>query len=1213
MRRKPVCALVLVAATAAVAGSGLAGARSLAPGPGEYRGTVTQTLHDEGVEPTDPPTSFVIDMRSKATLDVFFDDQGDLGTFHASDLSHSGSGEWTSDDPCNARTVTFSLLSGGQLHLDQNADDGVFIFQYPEHWHQVDCTGSSDSNDLDPPYQEYDCPTANVPGDPQIVFDSAEETDDGEVTCSGTLTKVGTAPPIASITYRGSGTTNEFNFDGSGSVAPGGSITKYEWNFGDGTATGATVVHQFSGPGEHTVKLTVTDTNGFTDTATTTLVPKLTIDHVAIEPDPADAGDPFTLHVQIRNDGGVPIAGVAPTVSVSPDTVAMLDSGPKPASADLDAGTEQTFDYTLNGVGEGQATAEVDASGTGPGGTVNASHRTRKFDVGSTSLALDLTLDPTSIGVGGTTNAKLHVTNNSGHAITGLTPTLTADPSAGVTIGDPTGGDSTIADGADTTFTITVTAANEGTLTVKGKATATVESTGDAVSSPEKTAQFEVGTSLVVTTTGDEKLPDWARDARICDVDPIQDDNQCTLRAAIDLVNAWTELDKITVGFDIPGSDVPRIAPLSALPDAKRPVVIDGATQPAGSVRIGATDKHPRLAVSGGHSTFHGLDGPDIALSGPGSDRVEGNVDVSVDAEADDETIGGSNPGPGCADPCNRLRFVRIGHGTFTHHVKVQGNWINLSADGKSLLDEKTDGVDAGPANEETLLGGDTGKPGTGLGNVIEGVHGIVMGGSHNQIAGNIIGLTADGLSIPAQNGRAVKLHGGIQITGPGVYLIGGTPGEGNVISGFDTSQLDEASIGAPGIAVDPPGLNANLTIRHNLIGTDITGLRVPGDGSARAGSPYSNGTGVLISSGSGSVTRIEENVISGNTTGIALGGAVDDARVEIAGNLIGTTRLGFGQLPNRAGIWFLRAAAGHIGGDRGTDAGCVSPCNVISGNREAGIRGGYFLLEGGGDFPPIQGNYIGADINGGALPNGAGPQPANAFTGGIAILGHSGKSDEPEKLLIGGPSDVVHTGACIATCNLIVGNGVAGINLALDLDARVEGNLITSTAGPGVLTGGAGSDSPFLVTGNLIRHNAAAGVETEDGRVDLRGNSMYGNQSGFRTPPATTPVIDRATVAAGRLRITAHFVSAGFGRRYRVDVYGETECPRVGAAQGRTPIGSVVLSGITGSTFTIVLPAPSAANHFVDATLTDVTGPVGTPVDIGKTGPFSACVPLRP
>jgi RHS repeat-associated protein len=59
--------------------------------------------------------------------------------------------------------------------------------------------------------------------------------------------------------------------DGSRSTDPGDVITAYAWDFGDGsTGAGATPTHTYADAGLYTVRLTVTDLDGATGTATTT-------------------------------------------------------------------------------------------------------------------------------------------------------------------------------------------------------------------------------------------------------------------------------------------------------------------------------------------------------------------------------------------------------------------------------------------------------------------------------------------------------------------------------------------------------------------------------------------------------------------------------------------------------------------------------------------------------------------------------------------------------------------------------------------------------------------------------------------------------------------------------------------------------------------------------------------------------------------------------
>jgi PKD repeat protein/uncharacterized protein YgiM (DUF1202 family) len=125
-------------------------------------------------------------------------------------------------------------------------------------------------------------------------------TDDGGLTDSVTHGVTVQAPPNQAPTAAFSGPATglvgeQLSFDASGSSDPEGPIALYGWNFGDGaSAQGVQATHAYTAAGNYTVRLTVTDDGGLTDTATQAVV---------VEPATAAAGR--SLQITPRNQNSI--------------------------------------------------------------------------------------------------------------------------------------------------------------------------------------------------------------------------------------------------------------------------------------------------------------------------------------------------------------------------------------------------------------------------------------------------------------------------------------------------------------------------------------------------------------------------------------------------------------------------------------------------------------------------------------------------------------------------------------------------------------------------------------------------------------------------------------------------------------------------------------------------------------------------------------------
>jgi CSLREA domain-containing protein len=594
----------------------------------------------------------------------------------------------------------------------------------------------------------------------------------------------------------------------------------------------------------------------------------------------------------------------------------------------------------------------------------------------------------------------------------------------------------------------------------------------------------------------------------------------CTLRAAIMEANATTDGD--TINFTIPALGVQTISPTSALPTITQPVTIDGYTQGVSSANTLAVGDNAvinvelngtsagaltdGLNITAGSCTVRGLAiyrflGDGIELGGTaGGNTITGNfigtnatgvgttngnardgVNIS---NVGTNTIGGSTPQDRNVISANTLEGVEIS-GTSATGNFVQGNYIGTDRNGTADVGNGQNGVFvAGPSNS---IGGSTATPGQGAGNVISGntLAGvrITSGGNTNTVAGNLIGLQANGTTALAN-----VLEGVFITNAATTNTIGGVTSDlRNVISGNNAAGASD------GVEINGTGTNSNK-VQGNYIGTTAAGTTaVPngGDGIKIANGAQSNTVGGLTATPG----TAAGNVISGNPSdGVELVGtaSIITSSNTIQGNLIGLQAGGIALLRNTSnGILIDNSSSNTIGGSTSTAR------NVITGGTTVNSDG-VDIQDNPSDNNVVAGNYIGTDINGtadfGAGGDGvrlSGTGPDNNTIGGSATT----PGTAPGNVISGNNSDGVEITASGTTGNLVQGNLIGlQVNGTTALANTDNGVLIGNSAATNTV--GGSTPTPGTGLGNVISGNTNDGVELNGTTSNLVQGNLIGLQS---------------------------------------------------------------------------------------------------------------------
>ncbi|MEO8189747.1 MAG: hypothetical protein ABI682_05355 [Acidobacteriota bacterium] len=326
--------------------------------------------------------------------------------------------------------------------------------------------------------------------------------------------------------------------------------------------------------------------------------------------------------------------------------------------------------------------------------------------------------------------------------------------------------------------------------------------------------------------------------------------------------------------------------------------------------------------------------------------------------------------------------------------------------------------------------------------------------------------------------------------------------------------------------------------------------------GTNPAGTAAAAPTGVAVSISSvnaviGGPLPANRNVISGTSLGIDI--ANQSSGIVIQGNYIGTNAAGTGAIPNNAGISGSSTGGSTVGAILigGPSAG---QGNVISGNAGDGI----FMEVLGGTtigLMTIQGNLIGTDASGTlALGNGGYGINFVNFAATPTVAG----------ALVGGPA--------AGNANVIAFNAIDGVLVNAFTNVGIEGNSIHDNAFQGIhLAGGA---NPLL--------NDACDADT--------GSNNLQNY----------PVLTAASIAGSNVTISGTLNSTA-STAFRVEFFSNTACDASGFGEGRTFLGSTVVTtdASCNATFGPLAFAVPAGQTVFTSTAT------GSPTN---TSQFSAC-----
>lgn len=348
------------------------------------------------------------------------------------------------------------------------------------------------------------------------------------------------------------------------------------------------------------------------------------------------------------------------------------------------------------------------------------------------------------------------------------------------------------------------------------------------------------GTTVVVNLAGDGDDHNPG-DGRCNITQPLTGGDQCTLRAAIEELNALgADTTPHRIVFNIPGAGPHTIMPATELPFINVPLIIDGTTQPGAACPTASGPASLQIVLDGSNA---GANADGLYVLNGDASVIRGLVIGNFNQTG--VTLGSDDSGIWCS------------------HIGVQADGVTPMGNGRGIFVGGARNMIGGQAHaRRNVISANDGT-------------GIELAGSQHAVAGNFIGTTADGMG-------DLGNEDGFLITGDAMTIGGADPLARNIISGNNRNgvrlyESNENTISGNYIGVARDGRTPlpnewNGVAIYAASSSNLIGEAQPDGGNIIA---YNRENGILIrdSDGSPQGTTMRYNSIHSNVgLGIDLG-----------------------------------------------------------------------------------------------------------------------------------------------------------------------------------------------------------------------------------------------------------------------------------------------------------------------------------------------------